>query len=313
MFSFKNKSLSPFQAGVLAVVVASALFSSKAIWIKLIYVHDTPPVVLMTLRMLFSIPFFAVSIYRESRRAIELKQAEKMSKRDWMSIILLGFLGYYLASFFDLTGLQYIPTSLERVILFLYPSYVTLFSWIFLKEKIKGSFWFSLLLCYSGVALMYMGDLSLFSLEGNKLWGAFMVLLSGVSYAAFMLLSAQVVNRIGSKRLANYSLLVSSLIIFIHFYLNYSLDDLVVSQSVYGLALVIAIFSTVIPIRLMTFGIARLGASKTGLISCTGPLSTAFLGYVVLGEALSELQMVGMATVVMGGLVLSRKGRPASK
>ena len=47
-----------------------------------------------------------------------------LTRADWRMVVGLGFCGYYLASFLDFAGLQYINASLERLILYLNPTLV---------------------------------------------------------------------------------------------------------------------------------------------------------------------------------------------
>ena len=55
--------------------------------------------------------------------------------RDWAGVAGLGFIGYYMASFLDFLGLQWVGAGLGRLILFLYPTLVLLLSLVFLKRR----------------------------------------------------------------------------------------------------------------------------------------------------------------------------------
>ena len=100
-------------------------FSFKAILIKLAYAwHPVDAVTLLALRMLFSAPFFVAMAWWAGRRP----EATPIARRDWRALVWLGFIGYYLASLLDFMGLVYITASLERLVLFLYPTMVVLLS-----------------------------------------------------------------------------------------------------------------------------------------------------------------------------------------
>src|SRR5688572_2520054 len=99
------------------------------------------------IRMLFSLPFYlitAVYIFRQSSNV-------KMTSKDWVITIGLGLFGYYLSSFLDFIGLQYISAGLERLILFLYPSFVVLINAFVFGQKITGIQKLALLLSYTGI------------------------------------------------------------------------------------------------------------------------------------------------------------------
>ena len=53
-----------------------------------------------------------------------------LSRNDWLTLAALGFAGYYLASYLDFAGLQYISASLERLVLYLNPTLVALLGWL---------------------------------------------------------------------------------------------------------------------------------------------------------------------------------------
>ena len=76
------------------------------------------PFTLVMLRMVFALPFFMLMAWWAGRGKARLTQ------RDWLGVVGLGFCGYYLSSFLDFWGLEYISASLERLILYLNPTLV---------------------------------------------------------------------------------------------------------------------------------------------------------------------------------------------
>ena len=127
------KHWSPNRLGVALAVLSALGFSFKAIFVKLAYaVPQSVPVeavTLLSLRMVFALPVFLWVGLQSSRNA------EPLSRRDWLMLSALGLLGYYGASILDFLGLQYISAGLERLILFLTPSFVLLISVFFMKKK----------------------------------------------------------------------------------------------------------------------------------------------------------------------------------
>src|SRR5580658_2282720 len=115
--------------GILLAIGGAICFSFKSILIKLAYAYLVDPVTLIALRMIISLPFF-LAVAAWSRRD---KTLAPVSKRDALAILALGFSGYYVSSFLDFMSLQYVSASLERLILFLYPTMVLLISVLLLK------------------------------------------------------------------------------------------------------------------------------------------------------------------------------------
>ena len=111
------------------VLLGALGFSAKSIIIKLAYAAnaEVDAITLLTLRMLFALPFFLLVAVWRNKKAPALP----LDKKQWGVVIVLGLMGYYIASYLDFLGLQYISAGLERVIIFLYPTFVVLFSAIF--------------------------------------------------------------------------------------------------------------------------------------------------------------------------------------
>jgi drug/metabolite transporter (DMT)-like permease len=286
--------------GALIVVVAAIAFSGKAVIIKLAYRHGVDAVTLLALRMIFSAPLFGLLAWW----ALRSHASQPLSTSDMRSIVVLGIIGYYISSYLDFLGLQYITAALERLILFLNPTFVLLFSAVLFKRRITGRDVVALLLCYSGIAVVFGHDMS--TQSGNVALGSFWVLLSALTYAAYLMGSGRLVGRVGSLRFACYAGLVSCVGVILQYLLTRD-AALIFSQPapVYGLALLMAAVATVLPIVLMSEGIRRIGASHASIIGSVGPVATIFLGFVFLDEPITAFQLTGAALVLAGVLTIS--------
>lgn len=291
-------------SGILLVASGAILFSGKAVIIKLAYRYGVDAVTLLALRMLLSAPFFVLLGWWAARGA----DVQPLSSRDKGSLVMLGLIGYYLASYFDFLGLQYVTAALERLLLFVHPTFVVMFSALLFGRRITGRDVFAILLSYLGIFVVFGVDLA--TQPGNVALGAFWVLLSALFYAAYLIGSGRLVGRVGSMRFACYAGLISSVAVVVHFLVTREVA-LIFSQPapVYWLALVMAVFSTVMPIVLTSEGIRRIGASHASIIGSVGPLATIFLGAIFLGEHVTVVQIAG-ALLVLGGVLtisLARK------
>jgi drug/metabolite transporter (DMT)-like permease len=212
--------------GGLAIAVGGAvLFSTKAVLAKLLYRYQIDAVTLIAFRMLFSLPVFAaVALWK-------MRSEPPLSKADRWRIVGLGLVGYYLSSFLDFLGLQYITVGLERLILFLTPSFVLLISASVLKKHIRRGQWLALLVSYAGIVLVFLHDLQ----GGNRnvLLGSLLVLGSAVSYGVYLLASGEMVKRIGSLRLVAYAMCVSSAACIAQFFLLRPAETLLQPAPVY--------------------------------------------------------------------------------
>lgn len=280
-------------------MTGAIFFSTKAIVAKLIYRYQVDAVTLIMFRMLFSLPFFAGIALWQARRNPPLSNAER-----WR-IVALGLIGYYLSSFLDFLGLQYISAGLERLILFLTPSFILLISFFFLKKKVSLVEWGALLASYLGMVLVFIHDVRH---GGSNVWlGGALVLASAVSYAMYLLMSGELVRRVGTLRLVAYAMCVSSLACIAQFFVLRPAAMLAQPLAVYGLSLVNAAFCTVLPVFLTMLGVARIGAASASQAGMIGPVSTLFLGALILGEPITAIQLGGTALVLFGIYLLSRK------
>ena len=282
------------------VAIAAIAFSGKAVIIKLAYRYGVDPVTLLALRMLFSAPFFLLLGWWATRAS----GIERLTARDHCALIALGFIGYYLASYFDFLGLQYITAALERLLLFIHPTFVVLFSALLFKRRITGRDVFAIVVSYLGIALVFGHDAA--TQPGNVALGSAWVLLSALFYAAYLIGSGRIVHRVGTLRFAAYAGLVSSIAVVVHFLVTRE-AGLIVRQplAVYGLSLLMAVVSTVLPIVLTMEGIRRVGASHASIVASIGPLATIGLGAMFLGEAITGIQIAGAALVLTGVLAIS--------
>src|SRR6187402_2685558 len=251
--------------GTLMVVVAAVAFSAKAIIIKLAYRHGVDAVTLLALRMLFSAPLFALLAWWAVRPA----ETTSLSMPDLRAVMLLGLVGYYLASYFDFLGLQHITAALERLILFIHPTFVLIFSALLFHRRITQRDVVAVALSYIGIGLVF----------GNVVLGSFWVLVSALLYSGYLIGSGRLVGRVGSLRFASYAGLVSCAGVLVHYLVITPDRSLILQQPapVYWLALLMAVVSTVLPIVLTAEGIRRVGASHASITGSVGPIATIFL------------------------------------
>jgi drug/metabolite transporter (DMT)-like permease len=290
------------RTGLLLAAIAAVLFSAKAILAKFLYRHGIDAVTLIALRMLFALPVFAVVAVLETWRARE--RGDALTPRERWQIVLLGLLGYYLSSFLDFWGLEYISASLERLILFLNPTLVLLIGVLFLRQRVSGRQWAAMAVSYAGIVGVFWENLRIGG--SHVALGSALVFGAALSYALYLLLSGELVRRVGSLRLVAYAMCVSTVACLVQFFLIHPPSMLVQPMPVYGLSLLNALACTVVPVYLTMFAVARIGAGATSQTAMIGPVSLVFFGWWLLGEPITALQLAGTAVVLAGIALLSR-------
>jgi drug/metabolite transporter (DMT)-like permease len=219
----------------------------------------------------------------------------------------LGVTGYYLSSFLDFLGLQYITASLERLILYLNPTLVLLLGWLLYRKAWRPLQLVGMAISYAGVVLVFGQEARL---EGsNVALGAALVFGSAVSYAVYLVYSGHLVQRLGSLRLVGLATSVACLCCIAQFVLLRPVASaLAVAPQVIWLSLLNAVLCTAVPVLLVMMAIERVGAAVTAQTGMVGPVSTILMGVWLLGEPFTAWVAAGTVLVITGIFVFTRTG-----
>jgi drug/metabolite transporter (DMT)-like permease len=290
--------------GFLITFTGAVLFSTKAIIVKKAFADTSvDALTLLTLRMIFSLPFFLGAAFFVSSRSGNVR----LNKKQWLQVIVLGLFGYYLSSYFDFSGLQYISAGLERLILFLYPTLVVLMNRIFFKENISRIQLIALLLTYTGIGIAYYDEMNFDNENPYFFLGSFLVFLCSITYAFYISGSGRVIPLVGANKFTAYAMLAATLGIFVHYILRGTYEGVDVARGMWGYGLMLAVIATVIPTFLLSAGMSRIGSNNVAIISGIGPVSTILQAHWVLGERINTGQIIGTVLVIAGVLLTGWK------
>lgn len=298
----ENKK-SYYRQGIIYAMLGAILFSSKSIVIKFIYEYGVDATTTLGFRLLMAMPLFAVvaafQLYKVRRG-----QLKPLSLKNSLKLIVLGFLGYYLASLLDFASLKYISVSLERLILLLTPTFVLMSSVMFLKKKVSRRQLLSLLVSYAGVLLVFVQD---FSLGGNDIvLGSLLVLGSAISYSFYVIGAGELIREVGSTRFVAYAMLVSTFFVLLQLFLMHGVDWIVQPLPVYNWSLVHAVFNTFIPTFMLMWSVERIGAAMSTQLGLIGPISLLFLAWLFLDDPITVWDWVGTMIVLSSLYILGR-------
>ena len=284
--------------GLALALAGSIAFSGKAIIVKLAYRHGVDAVTLIMYRMLFAAPLFALIAWWSGRGRPAL------SRRDWLGILGLGVSGYYLASFLDFLGLQYISASLERLILYLNPTIVLVLGLLFFKKQVTLRQLLAIGVSYAGVLVVFGHEVSFES--RNVPLGTALVFGSAVSYAVYLVYSGELVQRLGSLRLVGWASLVACAFCIGQFFVLRPVSAAVVAPEVIWLSVLNATLCTVAPVLMVMMAIERIGATLAAQTGMVGPLSTLLMGVAILGEPFTPWIAAGTVLVLTGVWLLAK-------
>ncbi|WP_428820956.1 DMT family transporter [Microbulbifer sp. MCCC 1A16149] len=306
----ENTQSSTNTNGFLLALGAAALFSIKAIFIKLAYRHGVDVETFILLRMALALPFYVAILMLLKRQ----QAWRPVSRRNLLLTVILGLCSYYLASYLDLQGLRYISANFERLIIYLYPTLVLFLGWCFLGKRISIPQLLCILGAYAGILLIYWQDQNFstgalpptwVNLDAIS-WGALLTFGSALSFSIYVAFSEGVIRQLGSRQFTALAMMVASAAIALHFAVQADWGRLHQPWPVYGYALTVAFVCTVVPSLMMSAAIQQIGSASTGAIGTSGPVITLIAAALVLGEPFSVYHFAGMA-IILGSLLAMKK------
>ncbi len=287
--------------GLLCAAAGAVGFAFKSVLIKAAYRYGTDATTLLALRMLYSLPLFlAMGVVAQRRQPL------RPTRRVVGEFLLLGFLGYYAASYLDFLGLRYISAALERMILFIYPTLVVLITALWRRQRISRHVVLALMSCYLGIALALGHDLRA-GAAGDVLRGGALVFAGALCFALYLVRVGPTIARFGSMHVTAWATTAATLFVLAQFVALRPLRSLAQPLAVHALSLAMAVFATVLPIWLVVEAIRHLGAGPTAIIGSLGPVLTLLLAWALLGEPFGALQLAGAVLVIAGVWLVGRK------
>ncbi len=282
------------RTGFVLAIVGTLLFSFKSIFIKFLYEEGLSSDTVLVLRMMLALPIYMIILFHLSRQ----KKLSKLTSKTVVNIILLGFFGYYLASLFDLMGLELITAQLERLSLFTYPFLVAIFGYIFFKDRLSFRTILALIISYCGLWVVMGEEVNL---TGNNVkLGVGFVLISALSFALYVLFSKRIIHQIGSQLFTSIAMIVSSLFGLLHGYIFLDIADLNISFIAWFWMVMLVIFSTVLPSYMMSEALSRVSAVQVGLVGISGPIFTIIFAVILLNEPFTPVIALGMVMILIG-------------
>lgn len=291
--------------GALLVFGAAFGFALKGIFIKSAYKYGIDSISLLSLRFLFSAPFYLLIVLRKRYKE---ESHPAIARKRWLYVALVGFIGYYVSAYVNFLGLEYISASLERILLFIYPTFVLLINAFLVKRKVTGLQWLALLITYAGISVAFVKHFEAHQ-QKNIALGAFLVILSGLTYSFYLVGSDKLIAKVGTTRFTAWAMLAALVPTLIHSFFYNRLDIFQFPSEVYVIALAMAIFSTVLPTFMFSAGIKRVGSGNASIIASIGPIFTIVLATVFLNEPIWVEQIIGTILVLVGVFLVSWKGK----
>jgi drug/metabolite transporter (DMT)-like permease len=287
----------PVETGYLFAAAGAILFSTKAVAIKFAYQDHVDAETLLALRMGLSTPVYLVIGLLAVRDRLRAGEALP-TPRAFAATAAVGLLGYWVASYLDFLGLEYVSAQIERLILFTYPIFVVIFGALFFGQRITRKVLIAVTISYAGLALIFGEN----TVAGGRdaLIGGGLVLACAVAFALYQLFAKDLIGTMGPRLFTCIAMPAAAVGAIGQFFLTHPAADLAVGNRVLAAALFIAIGSTVLPSFFLNAALHRISAQANATIGTLSPVATIVLAYLVLGETLSPVAWVGTVLVIAG-------------
>lgn len=286
--------------GIFLALAGCVLFSVKPILIKIAYQYGGDATSIMTLRAFSSLPlYFLVFVYL--CRSLENRQKVRAHG---IKAAAIGVLGYYWASFLDIASLEFISAQLERLLIFLFPTFVVFISWIFYGQKPNRSVIGSTLLGYLGISFIVLHDVT--TLGSAVITGSGLAIASALIFAFYLVWSKPLIGHLGSSLFTSIGMGSAGIAILIHLSISDSNPSSWSSELV-TIGVLLGVFCTVLPSYLIAAAMARLTPTSLSLTSNIGPAVTSIFAVMVLGEVFTAWHALGLVLVVMSVWAINQR------
>lgn len=276
--------------GFLLVVLSAIFYSSLGILGKYIYTTGIEMSLVVLLRFLATVVLLGLFwLIRRKEPLLTLSP-----------VVLFQGLFFVASAVVYFMAVKHLSAGLATVILFAHPALVAVLAVIFYREKISGRHVTGLVLALLGL-LFISGVLNQGGSELSPL-GLVLATLSAVVYGIYALLGQKSIKKDGVWTISFTAALMGLVIVAAVFPSNIpSLLSVTPYQA--SLAVAMAFFGTILPVVLFLEGVKKIGASMASLISITEIPFSLVLAFVVLGEVVTTMQIVGTLLIVLATIV----------
>ena len=283
---------------------SGAAFGAMAIFGKLAYGDGATIGTLLAVRFVLAAAlFWALVLAGGSAREVRA-----LGGRDIVIGLALGGCGYAIQAGCFFAALERIDASLLSLLLYTFPAIVAVAAVALGRERIDGRRVAALGLAFGGLMLVMAGA----GAGTLDPLGAALGLGAAVVYSTYILVSDGIVGRVEPRVLSALVCTGAAASLTVVSALLGELRPGEVTLAGWGWLACIAAVSTVAAISLFFAGLRRVGPTTASILATVEPLVTVLLAFLVFGETLGPVQLVGGTLVLTAVLVLCARGWPSA-
>jgi drug/metabolite transporter (DMT)-like permease len=277
-------------SGTLFCIVSAAAFGAMAVLGKLAFEDGATVGTLLAARfVLAAVVFWAVVLAAGARGEIRA-----LARRDVGVALALGAGGYAIQAGSYFAALERIEASLVALLLYTFPSIVAIAAVALGREPLDGRRVAALALASGGLVLVLAGA----GAGALDPLGAALALGAAVVYSAYILVSERVAGRLRPPVLSALVCSGAAVSLTAGSALLGQLRPGDVTVAGWGWLACLGVVSTVVAIGLFFAGLRRVGPTSASILSTVEPVVTVLLAYLVFGEVLGPVQVLGGALVL---------------
>lgn len=265
------------------------------------------PLVFNTLRFGLATLVMMGILWQRGRTPAE-RSLTLASRRDWGLITLLGLGGHTLYQVIFINGLARTTPANSSLLMATAPIWVAIIGLVLGIERINRVMWVGILMSFSGIALLILSGNAV-HLGGTTLMGDLLLLSCAILWAAYTTASKPLLARYSPLVLTAWSMVAGTIpLVAISVPAMRQQNWAQPSLVAWGAMAFSSLFAVVISYLIWYTSVQRVGNARTAVYSNLTPVAAIVFAWLVLGDALMPLQLLG-AAIVLGGLVITRRGR----
>ncbi|MGB5230318.1 MAG: DMT family transporter [Desulfoprunum sp.] len=276
--------------GILYVALSAASFGALPIFIKVAYAAGAETVAVLALRFAFAAFLMCVIML--------LRRQRWPRGRNLLTLIGMGGLGYVGQSYCFFAALNHASAGLVSLLLYLYPTLVTLLAAVFLQQPLSRTRIAAVLAALAGTALIIGGDSS------GSLTGILLGIGAALIYSIYILVGSRMMQAEGALPAATVIMISAAAV----FAVMAAAERPALPEGSVGWSAIaaIALISTVVAMVFFFAGLARLPAADAATVSTLEPLVTVILAALFLGESITAAKLAGGGIILTSLVVLAR-------
>ena len=284
-----DEDLSERNQGYILIILSAIFYSTLGILGKYIYNTGIDMSKVILLRMLATVILMGIFLL------ISRKEPLLTFSRP----VLFQGIFFVATAIIYFLAVQHLSAGLATVILFADPALVAILAVIFYQEKIGKAQIVGLILALLG--LFFISGLYIEGSMNLSPTGLILAILSAVVYGIYVLLGQKTVKTDGVLTIT-FTISLMGLVIMIIFFPRNILALLSITPYQLFLGFAMAFLGTILPVVLLLRGVQKLGSSIGSLVSIIEIPFSLVLAYLVLGEVLTSMQVVGTLLIVISTL-----------